>query len=342
MVKVTIACITYNHEKYIAQALDSFVRQKTDFSFEVLISDDCSIDKTQSIIRSYAQKYPDLIKPILREKNVGVWQNWIEMADKIKSEYVALCEGDDYWIDDKKLQKQFDFLELHKDFSVVFHPVKVEWENKEYNDSIFPEPYLRFDKTELTMHDLLKHNFIQTNSVMYRWRFYHENIYNFLPKNIIPIDYLIHLLHAEKGRIYCQDEIMAVYRKHDGGIWTGIGESVKWYEKYAIDHINFYITLEQFFRINCRDKIEFFSEQALIHFCQEHNTDNLNKFMTMHPELFAQVLKKINDRKSNKKAYRKLLFYKVLSYLSKKHKLKYQKLKLILDGREDIKKYTSK
>ena len=116
---VSICCITYNHEKYIRQCLDGFLMQKTDFLFEVIIHDDASTDKTADIIHEYEAKYPDIIKPIYQKENQ--YSKGIEICGtyvypKAQGKYIALCEGDDYWTDPLKLQKQVDFLEEHQEY----------------------------------------------------------------------------------------------------------------------------------------------------------------------------------------------------------------------------------
>ena len=127
--KVTIVCITYNQEKYIKDAIESFLQQKTSFPFEVIISDDCSTDNTAGIIKEYAQKYPNLIKPIFREENLGVMKNFIDTLSQVKTKYAIVNEGDDYFSDENKLQIQYDFLEKNPQYSACFHPVKIIYEN---------------------------------------------------------------------------------------------------------------------------------------------------------------------------------------------------------------------
>ena len=112
---VSIGCITYNHAPYIRQCLEGFLMQKTTFPFEIIINDDCSTDGTTEIVKEYADKYPDLIIPIFHEENQyqkgvrGIYAKFV--YPKVRGKYIALCEGDDYWIDPLKLQKQVDFLE---------------------------------------------------------------------------------------------------------------------------------------------------------------------------------------------------------------------------------------
>lgn len=108
---VSICCITYNHEPYIRDALEGFVMQKTNFPFEIVISDDCSKDNTRAIIAEYKEKYPDLFRDVSPEKNMGSFANFRYVQDCARGKYIALCEGDDYWTDPYKLQKQVDILE---------------------------------------------------------------------------------------------------------------------------------------------------------------------------------------------------------------------------------------
>ena len=122
---VSICCITYNHAKYIRQCLEGFLMQKTSFSYEIVINDDCSTDGTTDIIREYEARYPNLISPIYHAENEyskgvrGMFATYC--FPKAKGKYIAMCEGDDYWIDPLKLQKQVDFMEENPDYSMCFH-----------------------------------------------------------------------------------------------------------------------------------------------------------------------------------------------------------------------------
>ena len=126
-IMVSIICIAYNHENYIRQALDGFVMQKTNFKIEVLINDDASTDDTAEIIKDYEEKYPDIIFPVYQEKNLysqGIDPTRI-LIEKAKGRYIAFCEGDDYWTDEYKLQKQIEVLEAHPEYSACVHNVPV-------------------------------------------------------------------------------------------------------------------------------------------------------------------------------------------------------------------------
>lgn len=150
---VSICCLAYNHEIFIRQSLDGFLMQKTNFSFEVLIHDDASPDKTADIIREYESKYPDIIKPIYQienqySKGVGVTRQF--QFPRAQGKYIALCEGDDYWTDPLKLQKQVDFLEANEDYGLVFTDVNILnqksgiYQNAIFHNNIYPL-YVDFD-----------------------------------------------------------------------------------------------------------------------------------------------------------------------------------------------------
>lgn len=119
---VSICSITYNHEKYISEAIDSFLMQETDFPFEVVIDDDCSTDNTAICIKEYIDKFPNIIKANLRNKNVGMMDNFFENIQRARGEYIAFCEGDDYWTEPKKLQIQIDLMKKYPELKMSFHP----------------------------------------------------------------------------------------------------------------------------------------------------------------------------------------------------------------------------
>ena len=212
---VSILCITYNQAKFIKQTIDGFLMQKTNFNFEILINDDASTDGTAEIINMYETKYPKIFTTILHKENQysrgdrGMFVKYL--FPKAKGKYIALCEGDDYWTDENKLQKQVDFLEKKPDYALCFHPVKVIFENKEEKDHIYPET---IKETKFTVKELLEENFIQTNSVIYR-----KQNYSKMHTNVMPQDWYLHLYHAQFGKIGFINEVMSVYRRHSEGLW---------------------------------------------------------------------------------------------------------------------------
>ena len=236
-VKVSIITISYNQEKYIEQALESFVNQKTNFPFEIIVADDGSSDQTAAIIGKYEKKYPQLFKNILRKKNIGAIANFNDAIKHAKGQFIALCEGDDFWTDNNKLQLQVDFMESHPDYAICFHPVRIFFEGGQTEESIYPSEINQF-----TLEQLLKRNYIQTNSIMYRA----QDNYDVLASNVMPYDWYLHLYHAQFGKIGFINKVMAAYRRHPGGMWwqtAQSGDIDKIWKKYGVDHINMYIEL---------------------------------------------------------------------------------------------------
>lgn len=241
---VSIGVESYNQSNFIKQTLDSILIQKTNFKYEILVNDDCSTDGTAEIIKEYEQRYPDIIKPLYQtenqfSKNIGIAKNFI--FPRVKGKYFAICEGDDYFIDENKLQKQVDFLEAHPEFVGCFHPVKVIYENIKNKVDFYPNKNTMKGKNVITLDDLLMTNYIQTNSVMYRWRFVDEKKFDFFPDNMLPGDWYLHLLHAQNGDIAFLPDVMAVYRRHDNGIWIDSLKNIdNLHLKHGVKEINFY------------------------------------------------------------------------------------------------------
>ena len=216
MIKVSILCSTYNQKEFIVQALDSFLMQKTDFDFEVLVHDDASTDGTTEIVKQYQKKYPNIFKPIYQKENQFSKGNKRIITKflfpKARGKYLSLCEGDDFFTDENKLQRQVDFLDKNPDYALCFHPVRVFFESKRKKDFIFPD----LNKiTKFTLNNLLKENFIQTNSVMYR----KQKKYDYPETIFLPGDWYLHIYHARFGKIGFINKVMSAYRRHRGGMW---------------------------------------------------------------------------------------------------------------------------
>jgi glycosyltransferase involved in cell wall biosynthesis len=235
---VSVVSISYNQEKYIRETLESFVAQQTNFHFEIVIADDCSTDKTPEIIREFVKAYPDMFRPILRKENVGVQANLITALQVSRGKYIALCEGDDYWTDPEKLQRQVDFMESNPSYALCFHPVKVVFEDGSKKDYVFPGADR---KTNFTEEQLFRQNFIQTNSVMYR-----RQDYGSVPADILPLDWYLHLYHAQFGKIGFIDKVMASYRRHPNGIWWNSDKNIdEIWKKYGLAHLGLYVEVKK-------------------------------------------------------------------------------------------------
>lgn len=216
-VLVTIWCITYNHEKFIRDALEGFVRQETDFRYEVLIHDDASTDKTQAIIKEYQEKYPDIIIPIFEKENMH--SKGIKLFDTIgiphvKGKYVALCEGDDFWLDKHKLQKQVDFLESHPDYSMCCH-AGYYVDEQGYK---LPGEFRVFDSNcTVNTEDAIKMWICPTASIVYNFRDYLDNRFPQL-KNAPCGDYPKIINFSLYGKIYYFSELWSAYRISDSSV----------------------------------------------------------------------------------------------------------------------------
>ena len=325
--KLSIICLTYNHEKFIRQALDGFVMQKTNFDFEVIIHDDASTDGTADIIREYEKKYPNIIKPIYQKENIWSKNEPISkkyIYPKIKGEYVALCEGDDFWTDENKLQKQVDFLDTHPNYSICFHPVFVHWEDNRKPDTYYPSQKLITKIKNFNFKNLLIKNFIQTNSVVYRWRFHNDST-DLIPSGILPGDWFLHLLHAQVGKIGFLPEVMATYRRHSNGIWTGASKDDSWFEKCGFSNIKFFEAVEKQFNISRK-------KQMKKVFIQTYNAainKNNQKLIQSLQETYPQILL---DIKKEKFISIKVKLYSLVDFITAKifHKKFEEKIKRIV------------
>lgn len=243
---LTVVTTTYNHEKFIEKCIESIVSQKTNFKFELVISDDCSTDNTRSIIKKYQEKYPDIIKPIFRSTNLGAMENFIQTLNSVHTKYVALCDGDDFWTDNSKLQKQVDFLEKHQEYSIAFHKTLIFYDDGSDSES---STHPNNIKTDLDLNDLIKENFIPANSVVYRWKYLKkDSLLKEFPKNIVPGDYFLHLVHAKCGKIHFINKVMSNYRRQPGGMWyltSKNGDDTAFHLKYGEKYLRFYRSVEK-------------------------------------------------------------------------------------------------
>ena len=215
--KLSVLIITYNHEKYISQALDSVLMQEVNFAYEIVIGEDCSSDRTRDILIEYQKKYPEKIRLLLHKQNLGNLgkNNLIKTHHACRGEYIALLEGDDYWTSSLKLQKQTDYLDRNPDFAICFTSTLAFYEDGSHTPYVFPD--LNYKEIS-TLKDLLCDNFMHTCSVMFRNR-----LFKSYPKwyhEIITGDYALHIINASYGKIGFINEVMSAYRIHKDGIWS--------------------------------------------------------------------------------------------------------------------------
>lgn len=208
---VSVRCTVYNHAKYLRQCLDGFIMQETTFPFEVIVHDDASTDNSASIIREYANKYPYIIKPIFQTENQyskhdGSINKHLRAATSPFAKYFAICEGDDYWIDPLKLQKQVDFLESHPDYGLVYTDVNFYFQNKD----VMKRNYISSGKLKQS-HDFEEHlinaGYIAPCSWVFRKDFLQKNSYQYVD-GTFPMALDI----WAQSKVYFLNETTAVYR----------------------------------------------------------------------------------------------------------------------------------
>ena len=219
---VTICCITYNHENFIREAIDSFLMQKTNFPIEIIIHDDASTDNTANIIKEYQAKHPNLIKPIFQTQNQYSLRGFgffSDMFEKAEGKYIAICEGDDYWTDPLKLQKQVDFLESDPNIVIVGHRVKY-LNNKNQNS----QEYISAEEKEVgNVIDILKRNYLPTASVILRRSAMPDLSWLIeIIQDLKQGDWPLFVFTAQNGKILFLNEVLAVYRVHGTSVWSSL------------------------------------------------------------------------------------------------------------------------
>jgi glycosyltransferase involved in cell wall biosynthesis len=236
--KISICCLAYNHESYIKQCLDGFVMQKCNFTFEILIHDDASKDNTASIIKDYEAKYPDIIKPIYQIENQhskGVKPTFAFNFPRAQGKYIALCEGDDYWTDPYKLQKQVDFLEANPDYGICAHVAKTENEINLNKIDDFPNI---IGNHVFSIKDYINNNLTATASLVFRSDFYkHEPWHNQSPFGDLLL--VLSILKNTNKKMFVFKDVMSVYRIHNGGIHGSLTQDKKSLVKAYKQHIKF-------------------------------------------------------------------------------------------------------
>lgn len=213
MTKVSVITLAYNSAPYIADTIRGVVRQKTNFTVQHIISDDCSTDGTWEICQEWQRQHPHIVEPVRNERNVGLQANFMRAYAKCRGEYVALCDGDDYWCDHRKLQMMVDYMDAHRECAVAFHRVINYFEDKGTKSLSNGG-----QKQIMQLSDLARSNTITNCSVLYR----RANVPE-LPEWIGEIklcDYAMHILNACHGYIRYFKRPMAVYRQRSSAEWS--------------------------------------------------------------------------------------------------------------------------
>ncbi len=227
---VSIRCTVYNHEPFLRQCLDGIVMQQTTFPFEAIVHDDASTDGSAAIIREYAERYPDIIKPIYESENLyskpdGQFTRILEEAVHPNAKYMAICEADDYWTDPQKLQIQVSFLEEHPDYSLAVHDFKVYDEAEHSFRDSHPIDFMEKneDYRTLTLNEFKKGLFFtQTLTSVYRISALKASHYDSYDEKF---DMTMFFALLTQGKCVLFNRVMGVYRRHSGSVtagWNGV------------------------------------------------------------------------------------------------------------------------
>jgi glycosyltransferase involved in cell wall biosynthesis len=283
-----IPMCAYNHGKYIAQAIEGVIQQKTSFKFRLIIGEDCSTDNTRQIIENYRKENPLILKVYYHDKNIGPVENSKILFAEVKAKYIALCDGDDYWTDPYKLQKQVSFLEKYPDFSICFHNARIL--NEDYPETLSFSN--RPDQKEISeFDDLAKGEFIYTPTCVFRtenFRKFPQKYYRFIN------NYTLDLHNAQYGKIKYLNEAMCVYRIHRGGIWSTVMR-----EKTLMNQLPTYKFYPKYF------------DKKYRHYFIGH-------LRNMTSELITILLEK-NDYKNFWRYYKDYVFYNITEMKKIKH-----------------------
>lgn len=211
---VSVCTITYNHQAFIAQAVESVLMQRTNFDFEMLIGEDCSTDDTRQVVEHYAQRYPLIVKPVYRQRNLGVKENFVDMLLRCQGKYIALLEGDDYWTDPDKLQKQVDFLEQHPEHVLVCNNASLVREEEDFS-------ILHPMKNQIAPYDFGPTELMVSNPCITLTAMFRNHLLTDFPGVYFEGtggDRRLFLLLSLHGKCRYINDVVGVYRRHSGGL----------------------------------------------------------------------------------------------------------------------------
>lgn len=323
MYKVIVGITTYNLEKYISEALDSVLNQKTNFNYKVIVADDCSTDRTLEILHKYKDEYPDILEILTTSKNMGSLANSNRIFNGLQCEYFAFLDGDDYWVNSNSLQKQVDFLDNHKEYMMCAG-------NTQYLRNGLLEDFV-IGKSELNksycFDDYVnkKMPFVHTSAILVRNKIF----INGLPRCFIDAvdsfencalrgEDFRRILHLEKGPIFVYDEVFSVYRIHDKGMWQGSSRTKQFIESTIV--MNFYMKYfgekyGNFFSEEFRNTYKLMMLDLVLNkdFMNEINLDN------QEANLLANLIIDLSGKgdvfkKGNKKTFKHKLKRKLIKF----------------------------
>jgi len=309
---VSVTMTAYNHQRTIARAIDSVLMQEVDFDYEIIIGEDGSSDRTREIISGYCEKYPDIIKPIFYEKNVGMKQNYLNIREAAKGKYRTTLEGDDYWLTCDRMKRQVDFLEKNPDYVAVAY----NWYTVDEKNRIINNPFTNtyFEGEEFTYHEaekwlLPKH----TSTVMYRNLFYDYDSEIMKAYDALPVvgDRKLSLFLTMHGKYRCFNDYIAAREivKSSGTSYFATTKRQNMYyvmyswtqmlEKFIKDYFDVQLDYSQ-------TRISFW-KSACIHFFKLP--------CSMHYKVCKQILANCG----NEKEYKRILFKTCVQWLKKKY-----------------------
>ena len=219
---ISVIILTYNHEDFIAKAIEGVYMQNTNIPIELIVSNDCSSDNTDLIIQDLIKRCPNNIdfKYYKHEKNIGATPNFYWALKQTTGQYLSFCEGDDYWNDPEKLQSQYDFLETHPDYSMCFHQVENVFLEENSTKSLFA----KIENKDYTMLEIYQHWIVHTTSVFMRTNVLQNEAAMELVKHpeLLYFDTFLYLACGLTGKIRGSNKTMSCYRRHEAGISNGI------------------------------------------------------------------------------------------------------------------------
>ena len=287
---LSVCMVSYNQEQYVRDALDSILMQKTDFAYEVIVSDDCSKDKTVEILNEYAAQNTN-VRVITGEKNLGYPNNQRRSLEAAQGKYIALCDSDDYWTDPYKLQKQVDYLESHPECAICFHNVMHIYDGTTAHRSLLVP--LDFP-SELTIEDVITRSwFLATNSEVFRREYVSfQDWYD----SVLHIDYVLNLIISQYGTLHYMPDVMSVYRhtsisvnaQHSDGEWGYMlfhSQTMKTILEHMYDTLN-----KQFYPL--LDKRIAFYESEIKRYEKEQSYEKNVVARLLRPKTYKRAIKR--------------------------------------------------
>ena len=279
---VSVCCITYNHAKFVRKAIDSMLAQNTTFDVEIVIGEDCSTDGTKDIVNDYKKTYPNKVRIIDSESNVGMMRNFSRTLNACEGKYIAILEGDDFWTDNSKLQKQVEFLEKNPEYAITYHKIALLGFDSDEIIGHWP-PQAR---SSSTIEELAIGNLVPTLSCVFR-----NNIKGNIPDwfTSVPLgDYSLHMLMARHGKIKYFPQTMATYRQHSTGEYSKLTKLHQ--SRQLFDTIQI---IKQEFEGEILRNLEMQQFKALINVIKHAEPDYKKRFAENSTENLFQLLENL-------------------------------------------------